>query len=171
MTGDARRPTNADALRPPQWLRWAAVAVVAGGIFYASLLAAPDTGLPPLGPLGTFGMDKWLHALAYAGLAGTLAVALAPGRTTGRATTTMRATTTGRTTTAGLSAVRVAVLALVLATGYGVGIEFVQAPLPKRYFSVVDMVANATGAVSGALGWRVGLGFVGRLGVGIRSEA
>jgi VanZ family protein len=128
------RQMNADALldldqfRPPRWLRWLAVAVVAGGIFYASLLAAPTSGLAPLGPLGLIGVDKWLHALAYVGLAGTLAVALVPGRRTRR----------------------VAVLALVFTVGYGVAIEFAQAPLPERAFSVADMVANAIGAMLGA---------------------
>ena len=120
--------------RPPVWLRWLAVAVVAGGIFYASLLVAPTSGLAPLGPLGLVGMDKWLHALAYVGLAGTLAVALAPDREAGR----------------------VALLALALAVGYGVGIEFAQAPLAERVFSVADMAANATGASLGVAGWRVG---------------
>jgi len=121
-------------VRPPVWLRWLAVAVVAGGIFYVSLLVAPTSGLAPLGPLGLVGMDKWLHALAYVGLAGTLAVALAPDREAGR----------------------VALLALALAVGYGVGIEFAQAPLAERAFSVADMAANATGASLGVAGWRVG---------------
>ncbi|UPV75143.1 VanZ family protein [Halorussus limi] len=129
-----------DALRPPRWLRWLAVAVVAGGIFYASVLDSPSSGLPSLGPLGVFGIDKWLHAFAYAALAGALAAALAPGRT---------------------PAV-VAALAALLSVGYGVGIEFVQAPLAQRHFSVADMVADGAGAFVAVLAWRLCVGFVGR---------
>ncbi|WP_321112156.1 VanZ family protein [Halorussus salinisoli] len=138
-----------DAVRPPTWLRWVAVAVVAGGIFFASVLDPPSSGVPSLGPLGTFGMDKWLHALAYAALAGTLASALAPGR----------------------SPTVVAALAGLLAVGYGVGIEFVQAPLAARSFSVADMVADAVGAGMAVLGWRAFVGFVGRSQSKRRSES
>ncbi|WP_128476488.1 VanZ family protein [Halorussus pelagicus] len=131
---------NLHAVRPPTWLRWVAVAVVAGGIFFASVLDSPSSGLAALGPFETFGMDKWLHALAYAGLAGTLASALAPGR----------------------SPAVTAALAGLLAVGYGVGIEFVQAPLAERSFSVADMVADAVGAGVAVLGWRVLVGLVNR---------
>lgn len=131
-----------DRLRPPRWLHWFVVAFVAGGILYASLLDSPTGGsLSSLGPLGVFRMDKWLHALAYAALAGTLATALAPGR----------------------SPAVVAASAALLAVGYGVGIEFAQAPLAERYFSFADMAANATGAALAILGWRAVVGFASRL--------
>jgi VanZ family protein len=130
-----------DRYRSPRWLRWAAVAVVAGGILYASLLDPPTSGLAPLGPLGLLGMDKWLHALAYAALAGTVALALAPRAGTAR----------------------VVVLAVIVSVAYGVGIEFAQAPLPERSFSVADMAADAVGVGVGVVGWRVGVGLVGRL--------
>lgn len=135
---------EADRLGPPQWLRWLAVAVVAGGIFYASVLASPTSGLAPRGPLGLVGMDKWLHAVAYAGLAATLATALAP-----------RA-----------PAVRVVVLAAALSVAYGVGIEFAQAPVAERSFSVADMGANAVGAGIGVVAWRVGKRLVERAASG-----
>jgi VanZ family protein len=146
--GSKGRQMNVDAFRLPRWFRWTLVAVVAGGIFYASVLDSPGSGVPSLGPLGIFGMDKWLHALAYAGLSGALAVALAP-----------RARLP-----------QVMALAVLLAVGYGVGIEFVQAPLPERYFSVADMAANAVGAVVAVLGWRIGVGFVGDSRSGTASE-
>jgi VanZ family protein len=138
-----------DRFRPPHWLRWFAVAFVAGGILYASLLDSPSSGLEAFGPLGVFGRDKWLHALAYAALAGTLASALAPGR----------------------SPAAVAALAGLLAACYGVGIEFAQAPLAERHFSVADMAANATGAALAVPGWRVIIGLVGGSRTEKRSES
>lgn len=134
-------------VRPPTWLRWLAVAVAAGGIFVASVLDPPSSGVPSVGPFGLLGMDKWLHAFAYAGLAGALATALAPGHRPA--------------VTASRGPAVTAALAGLLAVGYGVGIEFVQAPLPERSFSVLDMAANATGAVVAVLGWRLLVEFVG----------
>ncbi|NHN59954.1 MULTISPECIES: VanZ family protein [Halorussus] len=132
-------------VRPPRWLRWATVVLIAGGILYASVLDSPSSGLPALGPLGLVEIDKWLHALAYAALAGSLAVALAPGR----------------------SPAVVAGVAALLAVGYGVGVEFVQAPLAARHFSVADMVADAVGAGIAVLGYRVLVGLMG----GSRTES
>jgi VanZ family protein len=111
----------------PRWLQWAGVALVAGFILYASLFDSPGDALSPLGPLGIFGLDKWLHALGYAALGGSLAVALKGDVDRG------------------------VVAAAVAATLYGVGIEFAQAPLAERYFSFGDMAANALGAVLGSL--------------------
>ena len=120
---------TSDRFRPPRRLRWFAVAFVAGGILYASLLDSPSSGLGAFGPLGVFGRDKWLHALAYAALAG------------------------------------------LLAAGYGVGIEFAQAPLAERHFSFADVAANATGAALAVLGWRAIVGLVGGSRAGKRSES
>ncbi|WP_135823980.1 VanZ family protein [Halorussus ruber] len=132
---------NDDGFRLPPWLRWSAVAFVAAGILYASLLDSPSSaGLSPMGPFGVLGMDKWLHAVAYAALAGTLATALAPGRSLAVA----------------------AALAVLLAVGYGVGMEFAQASIPARGFSVGDIVANVVGAFLAVLVWRLGIEFVGR---------
>ncbi|WP_205427138.1 VanZ family protein [Halorussus sp. MSC15.2] len=55
-----------------------------------------------------------------------------------------------------------AALAALLAVGYGVGIEFVQAPLARRHFSVADMVADGVGAFVAVLVWRLGVEFAGR---------
>lgn len=144
---DESRPAGESRL--PNWLRWFVVAVVAGGILYASVLDSPSTGLPAVGPLGLFGIDKWLHALAYAAFAGSLAVALAPGR----------------------SPAAVAALAALFAVGYGVGIEFAQAPLAERHFSVADMAADAVGAILAVVVWRVGVGLVGRSRPGRPSDS
>lgn len=134
------RPMEDDGVRPPRWVRWVAVAVVAAAVLYASVLDSPGGGLPALGPLGLVSLDKWLHALGYAALAGVLASALAPGR----------------------SPARVAALAALFAVAYGVGVEFVQAPLATRHFSVADVVADGVGAGLAVLCWRLGVGFAGR---------
>ncbi|WP_132057930.1 VanZ family protein [Halorussus amylolyticus] len=132
---------NFDRLRPPGWLRWVGVVAVAGVIFYSSVIEPPSSGVPHTGPLGLFGFDKWLHVLAYGGLAGALATALAPGRGVGRAV----------------------VLAAALALAYGVGIEFAQAVVPTRAFSVGDILANVVGVTVGAVCWRTAFAVTQRL--------
>ena len=74
------------------------------------------------GPLGVFGLDKWLHAVAYATLAG--AVTFADGRG------------------------RVGVLSAV---AYGVLVELLQVGVPYRSGSLPDAVANLLGAVVGTV--------------------
>ena len=82
------------------------------------------------GPL--VGIDKYLHALAYAGLATVLAYAMAEWQP------------------------RVAAIAVFgIAVAFGLGVELVQLPLPYRQFSLLDLVANATGVTAVALGWSV----------------
>lgn len=114
---------------PPRWLRWGAVAVVATGLFVASVLTPPSSGIPELGPLGVVGFDKWLHTIAYAGLGFVLFHALAPPRQSRRAL----------------------VVAIGLAIAYGVAIEFVQAPIPARSADPTDALANSFGALLGGL--------------------
>ncbi|SEO24742.1 VanZ like family protein [Halogranum amylolyticum] len=121
-----------DVLRlppPPRWLRWLAVAVVAGGLFVASVVTPPSSGVPTLGPLDLVGFDKWLHTAAYAALGATLFLALVPLRRPRRAL----------------------VAAVVLAAVYGVGIELVQGPLPARSTDSADALANGLGAGLGGL--------------------
>jgi len=115
----------------PASVRWAAVVLVAGTVLYASV-TRPATGGRVLGPLGVLGLDKYLHALAYAALAGLLAYALADAPVE-----------------------RVAVVVFVAAVGFGVGIELVQSTLPYRTFSLRDVGANAVGATLAAALWRV----------------
>ena len=121
----------------PRRIRWFAVLLVCGVVFYASVLAAPTPGGPEVGPLGVFGPDKWLHALAYAGLGATAAYALGAGK----------------------ELLRAAIFAFLLAVAYGVAVEFVQAPIPERHFSSADMVADAVGAAVGVVSF-VGLATV-----------
>lgn len=126
-----RLPSNVTTLPTlPRWLRWLAVAVVAGGIFVASVLTPPSSGVPTLGPFGLVGFDKWLHTFAYAGLAVVLFVALVPQRKPERAL----------------------LVAIAVAAVYGVGIELVQGPLPERSLDAADAVANTFGALVGGVG-------------------
>jgi len=84
-----------------------------------------------MGPFGV-GADKWLHAVGYGVLAGTIALALRRRPTAGR-------------------------LALVvgLTVGYGIAIELVQLPLSYRSASLLDVVADGVGAVVAAVLYRV----------------
>ena len=114
----------------PRWLRWSVVALAAATIFYFSVVASPGRAARDLlGP----NSDKYLHAVAYAGLA----------LMTAYATANWRAYPYRRT------------LAVLVATvGYGVAIEFAQAAVPYRQFSPADMVANTAGAFL-VIGWFV----------------
>jgi VanZ family protein len=110
-------------------VRYGIVAVVAVVVLVLSVVEA-GTGTPSSGPLGLVGSDKWSHALAYAGLAATLAYASVGSHSHGRVA-----------------------LAVVLAVGFGIGVELVQGPIPYRTASAVDALADAVGACLAALGW------------------
>jgi VanZ family protein len=108
----------------PGWLRLLAAGVVAAFIFYASILTAPPE--TALDEVRLMPLDKWRHFLAYAGLGGTLAYALAD---------------------ADIPLRRQALGVFVFTFAYGLGVEAGQSFLPERYFSVGDAIANALGAV------------------------
>jgi VanZ family protein len=96
-------------------------------VLVASLLPASGSGLGATGPLGLVAVDLWLHAVGYAVLAVVVAIAVeARGRDA-------------------LSAV---VVAVVL---YGLLIEGLQGLAPTRALSLLDALANAVGAVTGAV--------------------
>ncbi|WP_332900040.1 MULTISPECIES: VanZ family protein [unclassified Haladaptatus] len=102
---------------------------VAGVILFMSVIKPPSgSGLHAWGPLGLVHLDKWLHALAYAGQAGVLAMVLNKYRHGNLA-------------------------AFCLALGYGITIEFIQYPLPARSFDLTDIAANSVGAAIGILAW------------------
>lgn len=109
----------------PWWLRWSAVIVVAGAVFYLSILTAPPEEAvipqPDLVPL-----DKWRHFLAYAAVGGSLAYATADWQWPRWA---------------------LVVFVVGVAMLYGIGIEFWQSFIPQRYFSVGDAYANALGGL------------------------
>lgn len=111
--------------------RWAAVVGVAGVVGAASLV--PLSGSPAGGsPLAVPGGDKLLHAVGYAAVAYLFARA--------------RAADGGTPTAAAL-------LAVVVATALGGGVEVLQSVVPGRTPSALDAAANAAGAVGGAFAW------------------
>ena len=109
-------------------VRYGSVGLFAGWVLVASVVDPPAGAAAPPGPLGV-PLDKLVHASTYATLGGLLAYALLPRRP-------------------------LALLAVALAaTGYGAGIEVVQAFLPLRTFEVLDLAANGLGATVAALCW------------------
>lgn len=96
-------------------------------VFGASVVNPPSSGLTPTGPLGLVGVDKWLHVGGYAVLASVVGYAL------------------------WVRAARPLVLAVVIVSVYGAGLEGVQSLLPLRSFDLLDMLANALGACLAAL--------------------
>ena len=106
----------------PRWARYAAAVLV-----FTAVTVTSVTGNVPQPPPGGFGefWDKYLHFGAYAGLALALAYATVHWRA---------------------QPYRRAAIVLTVAVGYGLLMEFVQGPLPNRYFSLADAMANALGA-------------------------
>jgi VanZ family protein len=106
----------------PRWARYAAA-----GFVFAAVTVGSVTGNVPQQPPGGFGefFDKYLHFAAYAGLALALAYATVHWRD---------------------EPYRRAAIVFGVAVGYGLLMEFVQAPIPNRYFSLADALANALGA-------------------------
>lgn len=113
----------------PKSFRWLAVLAVAGGIIAASVTRSAAVGRVT-GPLGILGLDKYLHALAYAVLASVLAYALAEWDPRPAAVTVF-----------------------LVAVAFGLFVELVQLPLSYRQFSGFDLVANAAGASVVAISW------------------
>ena len=122
-------PARVD-LRSPRWL-WGPVVLQMALIFAAS-------SIPNLQHLPGGMSDKGGHSIGYAMLAGVLLRALAGGRVR------------GVTWTRG-------VVAIVVATLYGVTDEFHQLFVPGRSADRYDVLADCLGASLGvALGWLAG---------------
>jgi len=97
---------------------------VATVVLVASLVPGSGGGAVALA-----GVDKLLHGVGYAVLAVTALVAIR-----------------ARTGRASLGVV-------LLATVFGGIVELLQGPVPGRSASLLDLVADAVGAVVGAAGW------------------
>ncbi|WP_251344449.1 VanZ family protein [Haloplanus halophilus] len=118
----------------PRSLRWGMVLTVAATILYYSVFTPPGSGVLQTGPFGVLGYGTWLHGLAYAGLAVTLAYAF-QGRPWRDRT--------------------VLLAVFLLAVGYGAGIELLQSTLATRTADIVDLLVNAAGAAVAAVCWRI----------------
>lgn len=101
--------------------------------FWGALLVIAALAFgPPVGPEGPEHLDKLNHLLAFALLA-VLAQAAYPDRPR-------------------------APLRWTLLLGYGLLIEAVQALLPERELSLLDLAADGAGILAGALILRIGFG-------------
>ncbi len=120
---------------PSRLSLWAPVGACMALIFWLSSMSSP----PSPGPVN----DKVLHFAAYGGLA----------------TLCLRATSGGRL--AGLTS-RAAVLAWILAVGYGVTDEVHQRFVPYRTADVADLAADALGAAAAAAGGLGASGIIAR---------
>jgi VanZ family protein len=109
----------------PRWFRWAAVVGLAAFIFHTSILSTPPEIVDPVKP-DLLPLDKWRHFVAYAAFGGALAYATTDWDVDGRT---------------------LAVGVILVTVVYGIGIEFGQSMIPKRYFSLGDAYANALGGV------------------------
>jgi VanZ family protein len=105
----------------PRWVRATVVLSVAAVIAYFSL-ATTGVKPPSAGPF----WDKQMHFLGYAGFALVLAYATAHLRE---------------------QPYRRGLLVVGGAICYGLLMELLQAPLPQRDFSLLDLLANAMGAI------------------------
>ncbi|MDD2605445.1 MAG: VanZ family protein [Desulfobacterales bacterium] len=111
------------------WWRWGLVAVYAVAIFVQSAL--PSVVSPP----GGMGLDKVAHMGAYGLMAVLLCRALAASPMAKR------------------SPWQIAVVAMLLATLYGVSDELHQALVPRRCADVGDVLADLVGSAVGAAIW------------------
>ena len=120
--------------------RLAVLAAVTAVVVASSLLPGPTgPGGEPTPDVAPPGTDLLVHAVGYAAVAYALARALPPR---------LRR----RDALGSLAGVVVATVAL------GAGVELAQGVVPGRDPSVRDAVANAVGALAGALWWRRGRG-------------
>ena len=109
----------------PRWLRLSAVAVVAGIIFYGSLVTVPETVIDDAQP-DLIQISHWRHVVAYATLAYTIAYATDHWQ---------------------LPRFKHTILIIALAAAYGILMELGQQFLPHRSpFLVTDVLVNTLGA-------------------------
>lgn len=107
--------------------------VVAALVAGLSLIRLPP-GFGATGPFGVVPISRYGHFVAYAGLAGVLAYALADSRWSDR---------------------RVLAVVFLVAVGYGFGLEALQRLLPYRRFEVGDLLVNAAGTAMAVVSWRL----------------
>lgn len=113
--------------------RWAIFAAVVTGVVIASLVPLP--GGDPERFLFGVGLDKWAHVVGYAVVSSTFARAWRDADSP--------------------APWRVGLVAIAVGFSVGAGVELLQEPLATRTASVADAGANAVGAASGAVLWRL----------------
>ncbi|PHQ45261.1 hypothetical protein DJ68_13850 [Halorubrum sp. C3] len=118
----------------PRSFRLASVVAVAATILYFSVVTPPGSGVIRTGLFGILPYSTWLHGLAYAGLAVTLAYALQDR--------------SWRDWT-------VLVVVFFVVVGYGGSIELLQSTLDARTADFGDLLVNAVGAAVAVVCWRV----------------
>jgi len=109
-----------------RWLRWLIVSSLAAFIFYASIITIPPETVIDRGKPDPIPLDKWRHFVAYAALGYAFAYATADWTIENRF---------------------LGVLVIGTTILYGIGIEFGQSLISRRYFSVSDAYANVLGGV------------------------
>lgn len=118
----------------PSKIRWFVVGSTLVVIFYFSIITAPGPDRLEFGPFGILPFSTWLHGIAYAGLAITLAYAL------------VRSPQPNTQILFGV---------FLVATGYGIGIEVMQLTLPDRTFDEIDVLVNGIGAAIAVTVWNI----------------
>ncbi|MFB6184973.1 MAG: VanZ family protein [Haloarculaceae archaeon] len=103
--------------------RWLLVGVVAGALLVGSVVHLPSSP-GPAGP-SPVPTDKLEHFVGYAALAAAVGYAVVD---------------------ADRPRWRLAVFVVVAAVGYGLALELVQATIPYRSFSLLDLLADGAGA-------------------------
>ena len=115
----------------PASIRWTAVFVVAGLIFYASLVTVPETVVDETHP-GIIPLSSWRHFVAYFVLACTVAYAIEPWD---------------------IPRWHKAISVVAVVSVYGAGLEAGQMFVPHRTdFLIEDVITNTFGA-TGVLLW------------------
>lgn len=108
--------------------RWFGVVSSAILLLVGSALPLPPRHNPDF---GLYGPDKLLHLLGHAGFAAALVAALKDDG----------------------PPLRVAVVAVVLSTVYGIGTELLQERIPGREFERGDVIAGFVGSFVGVISW------------------
>lgn len=108
--------------------RWFGVTATAILLLVGSVIPLPPRHNPDFGP---YGPDKFLHLFGHAGLAAALVAAFDDNGTS----------------------FRVAVIAVVLSTVYGIGTELLQEAIPGREFERGDVIAGLFGSLIGVGSW------------------
>lgn len=118
----------------PLYFRWMLVVFLLGAILYYSVVKLPGPGRIVYGPFKIFPISMWFHAIAYIGLAISLAYAF---------------------TRSPRPDWQILLGIFVFVTAYGLGIELLQLGIPTRSFDPTDIIINAFGAALAVTSWKI----------------